>query len=255
MLFEVEKNDIKIARIKSFDFPYHLHTHVEIMICIDGILNVTCNNQEQIMHKNDIMISFPNEIHSCKKTEFGRAITILFNPEISELFTAALNTEQYHNFTHIEDISSLADEICYHFKNKSSYYIIYGYLHIILGMVLIKSQNKKSVMPINAFDSAIRYISQNYTKPITLKEVAEKIGVSQAHLSRVFSEKLEGGYCNYLRLLRIEKAKTLLKSTDLNIYEIMYEAGFSDQRTFNRVFKNITDMTPKEYRKKSRPVK
>ena len=90
----------------------------------------------------------------------------------------------------------------------------------------------------------------NYTKKISLKSVASETGVTPCHLSRMFTQKIDGGFKNYLVLLRIEKAKNMLKTTDANIYEISLESGFSDQRTFNRVFKSITGMTPKSYRKK-----
>lgn len=62
-------------------------------------------------------------------------------------------------------------------------------------------------------------------------------------------QKIDGGFKNYLILLRVEKAKNMLKTADANIYEISLESGFSDQRTFNRTFKRITNMTPKSYRK------
>ena len=49
-------------------------------------------------------------------------------------------------------------------------------------------------------------------------------------------------------MLRVEHAKNLLRSTDLKINDVIFESGFSDQKTFNRVFKELVNMTPKEYR-------
>ena len=248
MLFEVRNDTVEIFEMTTFDFPYHLHTHVEILICTDGTLEVACNNQARTLYKGDIMISFPNDIHAYKKTAFGKGIIIIFDPHISELIPSALNKEQYSNFAHAEEVVPLADKLCRHSQNSENFLVIYGYLHVIFGMVLRKSQHKKPVLPVNVFDAAIRYISHNYTKPITLKEISKKVGVSQSHLSRVFSERIEGGFRNYLKILRIEKVKTLLKTSDMNIYDSMLRAGFSDQRTFNRVFKGMTNMTPREYR-------
>lgn len=249
MLFEVKNKSIDVFEITALDFPLHLHTHIEVLICTDGTFEVSCNNQEQTLCEGDIMISFPNDIHSYTKTEFGKGIMIIFDPYISELITSTLNKEQYSNFLHDEEVVPLSIELYHYSQSSANFHVIYGYLHIIFGMVLRKISFKNSNLPVSVFDAAIRYIAHNYTKSITLKKISQKVGVSQSHLSRVFAEKIEGGFNNYLKILRIERAKNLLLTTDLNIYEILLESGFSDQRTFNRVFKRMTNMTPREYRK------
>ena len=58
-----------------------------------------------------------------------------------------------------------------------------------------------------------------------------------------------GGFKRYLQILRVQKAKNLLSSTDLSVNEVLEQSGFFDQRTFNRVFKAVTDFTPLAYRK------
>ena len=252
MLFEMRENSIDVSRKTSNLFPYHLHTHVEILVCTKGPIHVICNNQEKMLYENDIMICFPNEIHAYKKTIGGDAIMIIFDPNISEVIMATLNSGTYKNFIYNEEITILAKELLTHFQNGINYPIIYGYLHIIFCKALEKSERNHPIISVNAFDTAIRYISDNYTKQITLEKAAKKAGVSQAHLSRVFSEKIDGGFTNYLRILRVEKAKKLLEFSELKIYEIMFDSGFIDQRTFNRVFKSVTGMTPREYRTKSK---
>lgn len=248
MLFENKGENIVINEIETFDFPYHMHTNIEIMICTEGTLRATCNEQERILRKGDIMISFPNDIHSYTKTSYGKGIMIIFHPNISELISSTLNNGQYSSFVNEEKVISLAWDLLGYSKKSSNFSVIYGYLHIIYGMCLKKTSRKKPALDINTFNSAIRYISLNYTNEISLKILSKNIGVSQCHLSRMFSEKIDGGFKNYLKILRTEKAKNLLKTTGLNIYEVMLESGFSDQRTFNRVFKNMTNMTPREYR-------
>lgn len=55
-------------------------------------------------------------------------------------------------------------------------------------------------------------------------------------------------FSNYLNKIRIEQSKLLLKNTDSSIVEIAMEVGFEDQSYFSKVFKNLTKMTPKQYR-------
>ena len=59
---------------------------------------------------------------------------------------------------------------------------------------------------------------------------------------------MQPSYRNYLNKIRIEQSKLLLKNTDSSIVEIAMEVGFEDQSYFSKVFKNLTKMTPKQYR-------
>ena len=65
----------------------------------------------------------------------------------------------------------------------------------------------------------------------------------------MYSKKEVGvSFSNYLNKIRIEQSKLLLKNTDSSIVEIAMEVGFEDQSYFSKVFKNLTKMTPKQYR-------
>jgi len=248
MFFQIH-NETIVAPGASFDFPIHTHDSIEIMICTEGTLKVSCNNEERILKKDEIMIAFPNDIHSYSKTEFGKRIMIIIRSDFSEVVTSSLNSAYYSNFIKSNEAVSVAKKLVEVKKNQNAL-AIYGYIHILLGYIL-KKTDKKNYYNLSTFNRAIKYISQNYTRHITLKEVSNKTGVTQSHLSRIFSEKINGGFSKYLRILRVEKAKSLLKNTNMNIYEIMFESGFSDQSTFNRVFKSVTKMTPKEYKRLS----
>lgn len=248
MLFENKSRDIEIRIGRSFDFPYHLHNNIEILICIHGTFDALCNGKEKILKNGDIMIAFPGDIHAYKATNYGEGIMIIFNPNISSVISTLLSNTEYESFVADKSIIPLAENMLLSHNNNLNFAIVYGYLHTIIGSVLKKSESKKNNREINTFNSVIRYIAFNYTKKITLKSVSKHMGISQSHLSRIFSQKVNGGFNRYLNMMRIEKAKELLKNTDKNIFEIMLEAGFSDQGTFNRVFKQNENCTPREYR-------
>lgn len=248
VIYEFRKNSIDVFEMHSNNFPLHLHTHIEILICTSGEMQVSCCGVEKNLHKDDIMIIFPNEIHSYKKTETGRGIMIIFDPNISDVIMTELNKGIYSNFVHCDKVIEFAKQLLACYQENGSYTTIYGYLHVIFGLTLKKVNTSKSTLSLKTFDIALKYISENYTKPLTLESVSKVAGVSRSHLSRVFSERIDGGFKHYLTMLRIEKAKNMLQFTDRNISDIMYESGFTDQRTFNRSFKNIINMTPSQYR-------
>lgn len=249
MLFEVKIEDIRVTECRSFDFPYHLHNNVEILICTSGSFHITCNDQDRILSSGDIMIAFPGDVHAYYKTDCGEGIMIHFNPHISELISNLFMNSTYENFVTKKSVIPIAEDLLYHFTNDSGYTVLYGYLHVMTGMILKETQTNKDKQSINTYHSIIEYIALNFTDKISLKSISQHTGISQSHISRIFSEKVDGGFKHYLNLLRIEKAKTLLKTTDKAIYEIMHESGFFDQCTFNRVFKGMMNCTPKAYRK------
>jgi two-component system response regulator YesN len=98
---------------------------------------------------------------------------------------------------------------------------------------------------------ALAYIQSNFTRDLTLEEVADHVGVSKSHLSRIFPEYAGKHFCSYLQQLRIERAKELLRFTDHHIYEIASKVGFWNSRYFGKVFRDMVGMTPADYRRVS----
>jgi len=64
----------------------------------------------------------------------------------------------------------------------------------------------------------------------------------------LFAQHQGEGFVEYLNRFRVDKAKSLLQSTDLLIKEVGYKVGFNSTQNFNRVFKRWTGMTPQQYR-------
>lgn len=96
---------------------------------------------------------------------------------------------------------------------------------------------------------AIQYMHENYMCNITADDIAAHVGVHTGHLHRLFRMEIGTRVTEYLTKLRIEKAKTLLKRTDISINYIAEIAGISTQQYFSRLFKQHVGMTPQEYRR------
>ncbi|AET61106.1 AraC family transcriptional regulator [Paenibacillus terrae HPL-003] len=93
------------------------------------------------------------------------------------------------------------------------------------------------------------YVQKHYNEPISLANLAARFYISPFYLSQVFKQKTGETYLNYLIQIRIDKAKTLLENTDLKIYEICQQVGYSDPQHFTRMFEKLTGSRPREYRK------
>ena len=97
------------------------------------------------------------------------------------------------------------------------------------------------------------FLRENFAESFSLGAVAKIADVHPSHLSRVFREKFGCTVGEYVRRLRVEFACRQILTTEIPLSEIASNAGFSDQSHFNKIFKNLFNLTPNEYRKISRP--
>ncbi|MDR1863119.1 MAG: helix-turn-helix domain-containing protein [Treponema sp.] len=97
---------------------------------------------------------------------------------------------------------------------------------------------------------AERYIWENYTRKISLREIADASGLSAPYFSTVFKEEMGENLSNYLNRLRAEKAAAMLIETDLSLGEISGSCGFEDQSWFSKIFKYYAGMSPGKFREK-----
>ncbi|WAM36336.1 response regulator [Caldicellulosiruptor acetigenus] len=94
---------------------------------------------------------------------------------------------------------------------------------------------------------ALKMIVENYNRDITIDEVANKLHISTSHLMHLFKDELGKTFYDCLVEYRISKAKELLLSTNLKVYEVAEKVGYQDAKYFSQLFKKYTGFTPKEY--------
>lgn len=99
---------------------------------------------------------------------------------------------------------------------------------------------------------AKQFIDQNYSKHLTLQNVAEKIGLSPAYFCTVFKQEVGLSFSSYLTEVRMENAKRLLAQTDMDITAVSSMVGYQDPRYFSRVFAKNVGTKPTQYRKQQR---
>lgn len=95
---------------------------------------------------------------------------------------------------------------------------------------------------------AIEFIDTNYSRKITIQEIANYVGIDRKYLSKLFSETLNVSPQAYLVNFRLKKACDLLTSSSLSIHEISNSIGYSDPFLFSSVFKKYHTLSPKAYR-------
>lgn len=109
-------------------------------------------------------------------------------------------------------------------------------------------EDDKNLYSATSIKLAIQFITNNFDKNITLKDVADEVYLSQNYLSELFKKETGEGFYEFLSNYRIKRAKEILLTTNLKIYEVAESVGYNDSITFGRAFKKITGVTPNNFR-------
>lgn len=104
-------------------------------------------------------------------------------------------------------------------------------------------------LPPRQLSKILDYVDANLAQKISLADLANLIDLSSFHFSRMFERSLGIPPHQYLNQQRIERAKQLLKQTDLLVTDIALECGFSSHSHFGKTFKQMVGTTPKQYKK------
>ena len=92
------------------------------------------------------------------------------------------------------------------------------------------------------------YIDAHFNEEIRIEVLADMVGMTPNALSRFFKQRTNRSISNYINEVRLGHATNMLADSTMSIAEISYRCGFNTISNFNRIFKNIKEITPKEFR-------
>jgi AraC-like DNA-binding protein len=97
-------------------------------------------------------------------------------------------------------------------------------------------------------ERAVAYVQEHFAEPLDAGRLAEIAGVSPSHLTRLFRQQTGHAPMDYLRRVRVQRARVLLEEVDLSIKEIARRVGFEDPFHFSKVFHRLDGLPPSLYR-------
>lgn len=136
----------------------------------------------------------------------------------------------------------------YEFADLQEYVHYLSSYIVNINNVLLKMKNTCNTD--NEIDKALKYVRENYGKDLTMAEVANRICLNYSYFSLLFKGKTGMNFIDYLKTIRIEKAKELLKNTDYKVCEISGMVGYNNTKHFTTTFREFTGISPTEYRDK-----
>ena len=97
--------------------------------------------------------------------------------------------------------------------------------------------------------NALNYINSNYMRDISLNDVAEHVHMNMSYFSTLFKKVTGMKYLEYLKYIRIKKAKELIQTTNKKLNEISKEVGIVNPKNFSKLFVEVEGITPMQYKR------
>ncbi|MEK4350821.1 helix-turn-helix domain-containing protein [Paenibacillus sp. FSL R5-0475] len=255
----------------DIDFLAHWHNDLEIVYVFEGSIRMGINSETRILKAGDMAICSSGDIHYYdSKDSSSKIMMVIFNPSLigfpggwplnvrltSPFMEKRAIREEEVRFNN--RLSQILQELMDEYNQKLEYHeqVIIGLLHEWSGLILrhvpldkINPQkDKRRITNMKIMQGVLEYLDVNYMHPITLADAARQANMSLFYFSRFFKSLSGMSYIAYLSNIRVNQAEQLLLTTDKSILDIALECGFTNIRTFNRVFKQIKQRTPSELR-------
>lgn len=238
----VEEEYFQTFLLINYNFPLHFHRAYELIYIKDGQLELTIDQKDYQLRKNDMAFVFHNQMHEFKTLEQSVITVILFSPEmVGDFYT------NYKHFIPDSNILSLKQE-----PDLSKLDTLYGRKSFLYSICdeLIKnttfSEIKRSPQT-KVLYKILLYVEQNYMKECTLKEVAKHLQYDYSYISKLFAQRMNLTFTEYLNQYRISQACYMLKNKNQSISEVAGYCGYNNLRTFHRNFRQITGKSPSLY--------
>ncbi|MCH4072099.1 AraC family transcriptional regulator [Pseudoramibacter sp.] len=211
----------------------HSHTYIQIMVPMEQPMTININDQIYKVMPQELCLIPKGMPHECDFS--GRILVLNLTEALDEKDKVLLNEPIVVSMR--GQILQLVEMIQAELKQNPSSQSIH-YLYNYLYSKLLEDHTPPS----------IRYISKHYDLPITVGQLAEIERYNVTYYNDWFKQQTGVSPGIYLRHTRIEKAKELLINTTFSVTHIAVMVGYSCNSTFTRAFRNVTGMTPKEYR-------
>ncbi len=269
----------KVKRDYSFSMEHiHFHDSYEIYFLLEGERYYFIDKEIFHVNSGSLVLINREQLH---KTSTGsnashERIVLLLSASLFRSFFIDLGLPDPDLFfnTHygiielqkedqqvaISIFSAIFDEI----QKKNDRYELMVKLKVTELMILIHRYCKASISndtsekwkPVkhSKVQEIVEYLSEHYETNESLDKIAQKHYISKSYLCRIFREITGLTVNEYINLIRIKKAKRMLKSSQYSITEISVNLGYASITYFERVFKKLVGISPRTYQKQDREL-
>ncbi|MEW8973129.1 MAG: AraC family transcriptional regulator, partial [Tissierellaceae bacterium] len=247
----------------------HWHKVLEILLVLKGSINLRIGKELYLLKENDIIVINGNETHNTSRTKEDNMVLAL---QIDQDYLAGLypeicnikfncNSIVFKDEEVLNTIRCFLAKIVWELNKKREGYrlLVLSELNQLLAYMISSCDNirieddKSDIMKedMERLENIISYINDNLGQKITLQQLAKREHISLYYLSHFFKNKVGISFQEYINTVRLDKATSLLITTNDTITDVAFQCGFSSTTYFNKIFKESYNCTPTEYRDKT----
>ena len=245
---------------QGFLFPGEAHPMAELTYVDQGSLHSVADGQDLLLKQGDLVLYGPGQWHM-QYADIGvapRFVTISF-----ELHGMELAPLMNRKFTAPQNVVSLLQNMLREQERMDSFSneIILSQLNLMLLFLLREATTPRGgkLQTSNAIHSeneiirqAQQYISTHIREKLSVPLVARQVDVSPSYLTALFHKNLQISPGEYIRRIKLQESKQMIRENNLNFTEIAAELQYSTVHHFSRQFKEKFGITPTEYAKSVR---
>jgi AraC family transcriptional regulator len=234
--------------------PAHAHDHGLCCLVIEGSFIERTGSKSATLEPGSLLFHPPDEPHAHDFARTGgRCFNIQFGSSwVERMDSFGLRQPSSPSSLHRTKAGWLAGQLYQEFctADSASLLSIEGFTIALLAEIArAASPAERTGARPGWMLRAVDHIHEHFLEPISLTELAQKVDIDPSHLARTFREFYGCTMSDYVRKLRVEKARKELLAQDKPLSTIAFEAGFADQAHFSRVFKQLTGLTPGAFRR------
>ena len=251
-------------------FPAHWHNDAEFTLALKSGIEYKIGDTIYNADAGDILFAWPRELHEIRKAPKEGFIFLQFSPNLVEnntdIATAIRFLTKCHHISRKKE-PKLAENIANSINMlieiyDSDEYFIETKCKLLIYTILLSIgeyvlQEHRDLIGNEHFSdatwdyirTACSYISEHSSEDISQTDVASVTGLSPYYFSKIFKEYTQMTFPAYLSNIRVQNAINLLSNEKLSITDCAYMSGFQSTTTFNKIFREHTGCTPREYRK------
>ena len=245
---------------RGFVFSGESHPMLELTYVDQGTLHSVVDGQEMVLEQGELMIYGPNQWHMqyADVDVAPRYVTFSFDLETSELdllINRKFKIPQRSAFL-LQQLLHEQDRM-----DKYSTDLINSLLTQFLIMLLRSNENSddtrlKASNSVHSENEIIRraqqYVSAHIREKLSVPTVARMVDVSPSYLTALFHKNLQISPGEYIRRIKLQESKQMIRENNLNFTEIAAALQYSTVHHFSRQFKEKFGITPTEYAKSVR---
>lgn len=253
-IFRETKTQITFRKGPWLNFPAHVHNDIELVYVKAGSGTAGCDGKKYTLTARSWFLVFPNQVHHYAGFSGGEYFVLILKPSAllryDQVFLDGVPAGAQIQFPEEDDGVGYLLEKAYEEYVRDGYSdVIAAYLTALFGKLLPYFSIEKTGYSRDTVLKMLQYCGDYYKEDLTVKSVAEGLGLSRSCVSHIFSTRFSMNFCDYVNSLRLKEAEQLLPNRQYSVAEISVLSGFPTIRTFNRAFLKKHGISPSAHRK------